>query len=73
MKRKIKNKKTYKMLIDEIKVLENIILYYKDQFESFYFVLESYIRMNNDEEKLVKYLKERGDKREDETSKESRI
>ena len=61
------------MLIDEIKVLENIILYYKDQFESFYFVLESYIRMNNDEEKLVKYLKERGDKREDETSKESRI
>ena len=68
MKRKIKTKKTYKMLIDEIKVLQNIILYYKDQFESFYFVLESYIRMNGDEEKLVKYLKERGDKNEDKIS-----
>lgn len=56
------------MLIDEIKVLQNIILYYKDQFESFYFVLESYIRMNGDEEKLVKYLKERGDKNEDKIS-----
>ena len=61
------------MLIDEIKVLENIILYYKDQFESFYFVLESYIRMNDDEEKLVKYLKERGDNLENKAPKESRV
>ena len=73
MKRKTKNKKTYKMLIDEIKALQNIILYYKDQFESFYFVLESYIRMNDDEEKLVKYLKERGDNLENKAPKESRV
>ena len=73
MKRKTKNKKTYKMLIDEIKALQNIILYYKDQFESFYFVLESYIRMNDDEEKLVKYLKERGDNLENKAPKEPRV
>ncbi len=61
------------MLIDEIKALQNIILYYKDQFESFYFVLESYIRMNDDEEKLVKYLKERGDNLENKAPKEPRV
>ena len=60
MKRKIKNKKSYKELIDKIKNIENIVLYYKGYLEQLGILFESYVQMNEDEDKLVNYIKEKG-------------
>jgi|TARA_R110000737_G_scaffold322171_1_gene334428 hypothetical protein len=59
-----KNKKSYKELIKEIKLLESIVLYYRDYLERIGLLIENYIEMNKDTEKLVKYIEEKGKKLE---------
>jgi len=55
-----KNKKTYKDLIKEIEFLESIIIYYREYLERIGVLIENYIEMNNDKEKLIKYIEEKG-------------
>jgi|TARA_Y100001951_G_C11126587_1_gene175830 predicted YcjX-like family ATPase len=55
-----KNKKTYKELIGEIKLLTSIVEYYRGYLERLGVLVENYIQMNGDEEKLVKYIEKRG-------------
>ena len=57
---KKKTKKTYRELIEEIKLLTSIVQYYRDHLERLGILVESYIHMNGDEEKLVKYIEKRG-------------
>ena len=59
-----KNKKSYKDLIKEIGLLESIIMYYKNYLERMGLLVENYIEMNKDTEKLVKYIEEKGKKLE---------
>lgn len=59
-----KNKKTYKELIKEIELLESIVMYYRDYLERMGLLIENYIEMNEDTEKLVKYIEEKGKKLE---------
>jgi|TARA_R100001463_G_scaffold60335_1_gene112839 hypothetical protein len=59
-----KNKKTYKELIKEIELLESIVMYYRDYLERMGLLIENYIEMNEDTEKLVKYIEEKGQKLE---------
>ena len=59
-----KNKKTYKELIREIELLESIVMYYRDYLERMGLLIENYIEMNKDTEKLVKYIEEKGKKLE---------
>jgi len=55
-----KNKKTYKELIREIELLNSIVVYYRDYLERMGLLIENYIEMNEDTEKLVKYIEEKG-------------
>ena len=55
-----KNKKTYKDLIKEIEFLESIIIYYREYLERIGVLIENYIEMNDDTEKLIKYIEEKG-------------
>ena len=55
-----KNKKTYKELIGKIKLLTSIVEYYRGYLERLGVLVENYIQMNGDEEKLVKYIEKRG-------------
>ena len=55
-----KKKKTYRELIDEIKLLTSIVEYYRDYLERLGILVENYIQMNGDEEKLIKYIEKRG-------------
>jgi hypothetical protein len=55
-----KNKKTYKDLIKEIEFLESIIIYYREYLERIGVLIENYIDMNGDTEKLIKYIEEKG-------------
>jgi deoxyadenosine/deoxycytidine kinase len=57
---KKKTKKTYRELIEEIKLLTSIVQYYRDHLERLGILIENYIHMNGDEEKLVKYIEKRG-------------
>ncbi len=57
-----KNKKTYKELIDELSLLESLVVYYRDYLEHLGVLLENYIEMNGDTEKIVKYISEKGEK-----------
>jgi deoxyadenosine/deoxycytidine kinase len=57
---KKKTKKTYRELIEEIKLLTSIVQYYRDHLERLGILVENYIHMNGDEEKLVKYIEKRG-------------
>ena len=59
-----KNKKSYKELIKEIELLESIVMYYRDYLERMGLLIENYIEMNKDTEKLVKYIEEKGKKLE---------
>lgn len=59
-----KNKKTYKELIKEIELLNSIVVYYRDYLERMGLLIENYIEMNEDTEKLVKYIEEKGKKLE---------
>ena len=59
-----KNKKTYKELIKEIELLNSIVIYYRDYLERMGLLIENYIEMNEDTEKLVKYIEEKGKKLE---------
>ena len=59
-----KNKKTYKELIREIELLNSIVIYYRDYLERMGLLIENYIEMNEDTEKLVKYIEEKGKKLE---------
>ena len=59
-----KNKKTYKELIREIELLKSIVVYYRDYLERMGLLIENYIEMNKDTEKLVKYIEEKGKKLE---------
>ena len=59
-----KNKKTYKELIKDIELLESIVMYYRDYLERMGLLIENYIEMNEDTEKLVKYIEEKGKKLE---------
>jgi len=59
-----KNKKTYKELIKEIELLNSIVVYYRDYLERMGLLIENYIEMNEDTEKLVKYIEEKGQKLE---------
>jgi len=59
-----KNKKTYKELIKEIELLNSIVIYYRDYLERMGLLIENYIEMNEDTEKLVKYIEEKGQKLE---------
>lgn len=59
-----KNKKTYKELIREIELLNSIVVYYRDYLERMGLLIENYIEMNEDTEKLVKYIEEKGQKLE---------
>ena len=59
-----KNKKTYKELIREIELLNSIVVYYRDYLERMGLLIENYIEMNKDTEKLVKYIEEKGKKLE---------
>jgi DNA-binding MarR family transcriptional regulator len=59
-----KNKKTYKELIREIELLNSIVVYYRDYLERMGLLIENYIEMNEDTEKLVKYIEEKGKKLE---------
>ena len=73
MKRKIKNKKSYKELIDEIKTIENVVIYYRGYLEQLGVLFESYVQMNGDEDKLVNYIEERGKKLENKWNEKSQI
>ena len=53
MKRKIKNKKSYKELVDEIRNIENVVFHYRGYLEQLGVLFESYVQMNKDEDKLV--------------------
>jgi len=55
-----KNKKTYKDLIKEIEFLESIIIYYREYLERIGVLIENYIEMNDDTEKLIEYIEEKG-------------
>ena len=55
-----KNKKTYKELIKEIKFLESIVIHYREYLERMGVLIESYIEMNGDTEKLINYIEEEG-------------
>tara|TARA_Y100001970_G_scaffold294293_1_gene449918 strand:- start:2677 stop:2895 length:219 start_codon:yes stop_codon:yes gene_type:complete len=55
-----KNKKTYKELIEEIKFLTSMVEYYRNYLERLGVLVENYIEMNGDEEKLIKYIEKRG-------------
>tara|TARA_R110002020_G_scaffold304528_2_gene520309 strand:- start:1278 stop:1493 length:216 start_codon:yes stop_codon:yes gene_type:complete len=55
-----KSKKTYKDLIKEIEFLESIIIYYREYLERIGVLIENYIEMNDDTEKLIKYIEEKG-------------
>jgi len=55
-----KNKKTYKELIEEIKFLTSMVEYYRNYLERLGILVENYIEMNGDEEKLIKYIEKRG-------------
>ena len=55
-----KSKKTYKDLIKEIEFLESIIIYYREYLERIGVLIENYIDMNGDTEKLIKYIEEKG-------------
>ena len=55
-----KNKKTYKELIKEIKFLESIVIHYREYLERMGVLIESYIEMNGDTEKLINYIEEKG-------------
>ena len=57
-----KKKKTYRELIDEVKLLTSIVEYYRDYLERLGILVENYIQMNGDEEKLIKYIEKRGKK-----------
>ena len=57
---KKKTKKTYKELIKEINMLTSMVQYYRDHLERLGILVENYIHMNGDEEKLVKYIEKRG-------------
>jgi|TARA_R110000764_G_scaffold223639_1_gene312550 hypothetical protein len=59
-----KNKKSYKELIKEIELLGSIVVYYRDYLERVGLLIENYIEMNKDTEKLVKYIEEKGKKLE---------
>ena len=73
MKRKIKNKKSYKELIDKIKNIENIVLYYKGYLEQLGILFESYVQMNEDEDKLVNYIKEKWKELENKRNEKSSV
>ena len=73
MKRKIKNKKSYKELIDKIKNIENIVLYYKGYLEQLGILFESYVQMNEEEDKLVNYIKEKGKELENKRNEKSSV
>tara|TARA_R110000751_G_scaffold66685_2_gene136101 strand:+ start:524 stop:739 length:216 start_codon:yes stop_codon:yes gene_type:complete len=66
-----KNKKSYKDLIKEIGLLESIIMYYKNYLERMGLLVENYIEMNKDTEKLVKYIEKKGKKLEDKRDKKT--
>ena len=53
-------KKTYKDLIKEIEFLESIIIDYREYLERIGVLIENYIEMNDDTEKLIKYIEEKG-------------
>ena len=55
-----KSKKTYKDLIKEVEFLESIIIYYREYLERIGVLIENYIEMNDDTEKLIKYIEEKG-------------
>ena len=56
---KKKTKKTYRELIEEIKLLTSIVQYYRDHLERLGILVENYIHMNGDEDKLIKYIEKR--------------
>ena len=49
-----------KYLIKEIEFLESIIIYYREYLERIGVLIENYIEMNDDTEKLIKYIEEKG-------------
>jgi hypothetical protein len=55
-----KNKKTYKELIKEIKFLESIVIHYREYLERMGILIDNYIEMNGDTEKLINYIEEKG-------------
>jgi|TARA_R110002020_G_scaffold3177_3_gene14564 deoxyadenosine/deoxycytidine kinase len=57
-----KRKKTYRELIDEVKLLTSVVEYYRNYLERLGILVENYIQMNGDEEKLIKYIEKRGKK-----------
>ncbi len=57
---KKKKKKTYRELIEEIKLLTSIVEYYRGYLERLGILVENYIQMNGDEKKLIKYIEKRG-------------
>jgi len=73
MKRKTgrHRKKTYKELIDEIRTIENVVVYYRGYLEQLGVLFENYVQMNGDEDKLVKYIEERGKKLENKGNEKS--
>ena len=56
---KKKTKKTYKELIKEINMLTSMVQYYRDHLERLGILVENYIHMNGDEDKLIKYIEKR--------------
>ena len=56
---KKKTKKTYRELIEEIKLLTSMVQYYRDHLARLGILVENYIHMNGDEEKLIKYIEKR--------------
>ena len=66
-----KNKKSYKELIKEIELLGSIVVYYRDYLERIGLLIENYIEMNKDTEKLVKYIEEKGKKLENKWNKKT--
>jgi len=65
------NKKTYKELIKEINILKSIVIHYRDYLERMGILVENYIEMNKDTEKLVKYIEEKGKKLENKRNKKT--
>jgi|TARA_R100001530_G_scaffold43260_1_gene32927 predicted YcjX-like family ATPase len=57
---KKKKKKTYRELIEEVKLLTSIVEYYRGYLERLGILVENYIQMNGDEKKLIKYIEKRG-------------
>jgi hypothetical protein len=55
-----KNKKTYKELIKEIEFLESIVIHYREYLERMGILIDNYIEMNGDTEKLINYIEEKG-------------